>query len=387
MEEWLENIVLMIAIIFLAAIAIPAGIAEDGERREGRLYTKVPDLVVTHVKVGDFDMDGTCDGMRIYYKNKGGMEIPIDGDGFMASVVINDLYSRGYAGIYDERVDLPPELEEIDPDQEFYELISYKSLLIYGFKQGKDNKVRVVVDTRDNIHELREDNNEAVFNSSDDACRDGRSDDDYDGNDEDSSDVDNTPSPDTGERSCRIAGMLFEHEQQEFTLGKKSIEVEFLETDDGRAVFRVGETLVELKEGYTKAFPEGMVTLKGLGMKENRRYAVFVVGCKDDIEQKEGFTKKAEYDIRRREDVCDGCKKDDGCLGIGLRLIQDKIPSFCDVDGSLAPQKGLDAACQNDYECQSNTCQSGACIDLPAQRAAKTSLLERILAWFEKLFR
>ncbi len=415
MRKWLENIMLMMVIFFLVAAAIPAGLAEDGDRREGRLYTEVPDLVVTHAKVGDFDADGTCDGMRIYYKNKGSKAIPIDKDGFMASVVINDLYSRGYAGIYDERVDLPPELENIDAGQEFYELIPYESLLRYGFKPGVDNKVRVAVDTRDNIHELEEQNNVGVFEVDDDACRDDDDHDDNEKDDEDEEDEDDKHEDDDGkdgeddkaiprtdEQSCRAAGSLFENEGHEIWLAEKSIKVEFLEAEDDRGVFRVGENLIELKEGYAQEFSGGVIALKGLGKKDGRRYAVFVVECADGQGQKEEFKAeykdadgeykveykdgKVEYKIERQEDVCEGCRKDGACLGIGLRLIQDDTPSFCDIDGGLAPQKELDAACQNDYECKSNTCQSGACVDLQAQLAAQTSMLERILKWLEALF-
>ena len=402
MKEWFENITIMMIVFFLVAASIPAGLADEDDRSEGRLYTEVPDLVVTHAKIGDFDADGVCDGMRIFYKNIGGEAIPLDEEGFMASLVINDLYSSGYAGIYNNRVDVPDELEEINPGREFYELIPYQSLLQYGFKPGKDNKVRVVVDTRDDIHELREDNNEGIFKVDDDACR--KEDEDNHNNPDD----DEASWSDQNKQSCRIAGALFENEGQEFWLDAQSIKVEFLKAGEEHGVFRIGEKLIELKEGHTEEFPHGVIALKGLGEKENRRYAVFVIECakeENQENQKQQPEYKAEYKdangeykaeyknnvsveykIKRQEDVCEGCKKDDACLGIGLRLIEDETPSFCDIDGDLAPQKELGAACQNNYECQSNTCQSGACVDLQAQLEKQMGLLERILSWLEKIF-
>ena len=51
-----------------------------------------------------------------------------------------------------------------------------------------------------------------------------------------------------------------------------------------------------------------------------------------------------------------------------LGQTEDKINAYCDIDGYVKPQKtkkgGEWAKCQNNYECDSNLCSSGECVEL-----------------------
>lgn len=479
-------------IFFLVAAMIPAVFAQgDDARDEHRLYTELPDLVIVGAEIDDFNEDGSCDGLRIYYKNKGHESIQIGDEGFMASVVINDLYSSGYAGIYDEEIDLPVELERISPGQEFHDTIPYDALLKHGFRPGEENSVLVRIDTRDDIQELNEDNNEELFFVDDDDCQEENDDDEnnhdddneqenynvvkekaecqssgvlelhdrkelliktdddvtsvflkfwekpgivyvngdriklehgevekeslgdgmkiylklddniikyeieckerHDDNDKDDDKDDDNNKPNE-ENTCVAVHSLFTNEGYEFKLENNEVKVEVLEIGKEVVIFRVNEEILDLEIGEGDDFENGMIWLKGIGEKPNGLYAVFLLECNDKYEEKNEqneykYENKHDQQPPREDNLCeDGCKKADMCLGIGLRLISDESPVYCDLDGELKSQKGEDVACQNNYECESNTCQSGACVDLQKQLKAQTSLLERILKWFEAIF-
>ncbi|MFW5705344.1 MAG: DsbA family protein [Nanoarchaeota archaeon] len=94
-----------------------------------------------------------------------------------------------------------------------------------------------------------------------------------------------------------------------------------------------------------------------------------------------------DYDLRDREDeVCQGCSVESSCLQTGIRLVSDDVAKYCDVDGDLKNQKIVGATCQNNFECSSNTCSSGKCVDLVQKLDEQTSILENILGWFKSIF-
>ncbi len=69
--------------------------------------------------------------------------------------------------------------------------------------------------------------------------------------------------------------------------------------------------------------------------------------------------------------TCQGCVKDNACLPFGTRTDSAGIPVYCDlVSHQLLPQKAKEAAaCEQNYECLTNTCINSICIDLTAQCA------------------
>jgi len=84
-----------------------------------------------------------------------------------------------------------------------------------------------------------------------------------------------------------------------------------------------------------------------------------------------------EEEINCNPGVCSGCEFDEGCIPYGFRVQvkEDEtgenaiLNMYCDIDGRLKEQKittrqGDWATCQNDFECESNICSSGECIEL-----------------------
>lgn len=76
-----------------------------------------------------------------------------------------------------------------------------------------------------------------------------------------------------------------------------------------------------------------------------------------------------------------GCKVGDKGVPTGFRLLNEGSAQYCDMDEKLHPQKELEGSCQNNFECQSNQCSSGKCLDLNAKMEETQSLLQKILAW------
>jgi len=76
-----------------------------------------------------------------------------------------------------------------------------------------------------------------------------------------------------------------------------------------------------------------------------------------------------------------GCKVGDKGVPTGFRLLNEGSSQYCDMDEQLHLQKALDESCQNNFECQSNQCSSGKCLDLNAKMEETQNLLQKILAW------
>lgn len=77
-----------------------------------------------------------------------------------------------------------------------------------------------------------------------------------------------------------------------------------------------------------------------------------------------------------------GCKiSEKKGVPTGFRLINEGSSQYCDLDDQLHPQKELNESCQNNFECQSNQCSSGKCLDLSAKLEETQGLLQKILAW------
>jgi len=83
---------------------------------------------------------------------------------------------------------------------------------------------------------------------------------------------------------------------------------------------------------------------------------------------------------------CTGCKVNGNCLPYGTRLLQEGKAAFCNIDGAFEEQQDIGDLCQNNYECSSNQCSNGKCIDLSGQLEETTGLLEKIFAWAKRIF-
>lgn len=84
--------------------------------------------------------------------------------------------------------------------------------------------------------------------------------------------------------------------------------------------------------------------------------------------------------------VCSsGCTVNGNCVAYGIRM-KNGHSTFCDIDGQIKDQLEIGAACENNFECQSNSCSSGECIDLAGDLRETKGLLQKLLDWLNNLF-
>jgi len=91
------------------------------------------------------------------------------------------------------------------------------------------------------------------------------------------------------------------------------------------------------------------------------------------------------YDIITKE-TCVGCITDNKCLAYGIRSVSNNVPSYCDITGQTLGQKQISASCQNNYECLSNQCSNGVCIDIQKDIKETQGMLQTIMDWLKNLF-
>jgi hypothetical protein len=73
--------------------------------------------------------------------------------------------------------------------------------------------------------------------------------------------------------------------------------------------------------------------------------------------------------------LCNGCELEGKCYAFGYR----KSDKYCsDASNEFVIQETANSECENNFECTSNICLSGQCVD--------ESLLRKIINWFKKLF-
>ncbi|MEK6819924.1 MAG: hypothetical protein AABY03_01860 [Nanoarchaeota archaeon] len=75
-----------------------------------------------------------------------------------------------------------------------------------------------------------------------------------------------------------------------------------------------------------------------------------------------------------RQSCSNGCLKDEKCYNFGYR----KSGEFCSGDNEFLIQFGDAEQCENHFECESNVCVSGQCVE--------GTLIQKILNWFRNLF-
>jgi hypothetical protein len=83
---------------------------------------------------------------------------------------------------------------------------------------------------------------------------------------------------------------------------------------------------------------------------------------------------------------CDGCQVNGNCLPLGTRLVEDEKAKYCDIYGKLKGQEKIEGVCQNNYECLSNQCSNGNCIDLSGQLEETQGLIKTVINWFKNIF-
>ena len=71
---------------------------------------------------------------------------------------------------------------------------------------------------------------------------------------------------------------------------------------------------------------------------------------------------------------CLGCSTENKCYLLGYR----KSGEYCSDSLEFIRQLPEDLTCENNFECQSNFCIAGQCVD--------STLMQRIISWFRKVF-
>lgn len=93
-------------------------------------------------------------------------------------------------------------------------------------------------------------------------------------------------------------------------------------------------------------------------------------------------------EIRPEEFICkSGCKENGNCLPYGTRLIKSEETMYCSINGKLVFQQDTGEACQNNYECVSNQCSNGQCIDLIKEIEEAKNFLEEMVGWLFQFFK
>jgi len=87
--------------------------------------------------------------------------------------------------------------------------------------------------------------------------------------------------------------------------------------------------------------------------------------CKDVKCESKGY----KEEIQCTPGECSGCLLEGKCIPYGFRVEIDKNNVYCEISGEFKEQRTKDfqgnwASCQNSYECESNLCSSGECIEI-----------------------
>ncbi|OYT35124.1 MAG: hypothetical protein B6U87_00915 [Candidatus Aenigmarchaeota archaeon ex4484_52] len=76
------------------------------------------------------------------------------------------------------------------------------------------------------------------------------------------------------------------------------------------------------------------------------------------------------------------CQYKNKCIPFGTRV--EETQTYCSIEEELESQKQIDAKCQNNYECISNACISGKCMDVEAQLSFLKKLWCKVINLFDK---
>jgi len=178
-------------------------------------------------------------------------------------------------------------------------------------------------------------------------------------------------------RNCAETGTGSKCTEDEFkiyigqTINVANYKLVFMEKYSETGIFMVADSLTQIPEGEYEE--EGQIPTCYDRIHNDGETAVDCGGpCKAcDQPSRECLT---------------GCFTDNKCLPFGTRLVEDTVGKYCSISGKFSDQLAEDKVCQNDYECTTNSCISGACVDIKKQLDEQQTLINKILAWLRGMF-
>jgi len=114
--------------------------------------------------------------------------------------------------------------------------------------------------------------------------------------------------------------------------------------------------------------------------KEGDTVEVNVTGWEDKFASLSFFVEKVFYDAEDYNNSYIRLKFNYIYLG----RVADVMNAYCDIDGNVKPQKNMgnndsfQIKCQNNYECVSNQCSNGVCIDLGTQIETQSNFFKSL---------
>jgi len=110
------------------------------------------------------------------------------------------------------------------------------------------------------------------------------------------------------------------------------------------------------------------------------------ISSEEEVEIVEIEVIEETEEVSSRELSCGGCQPNGNCLPYGTRLIHKGDAVYCHFDSTLREQVKVGKSCQNNYECLSNQCSNGECVDISRQLSQTQGMLEKIFNWLARIF-
>lgn len=183
------------------------------------------------------------------------------------------------------------------------------------------------------------------------------------------------------EDTCYVPAELLEN-----GLPNKGSTVESCTADE---LCYVTETYCSQPESLKKT----VIGIKYVPCPNGCKYGACIKGNEEQEAEEPAETEKEPPISETKDKECVGCKKNGACMQFGIRLVENKTPVYCDIDSALKPQMENDKACQNSYECLSNSCNDGVCQSISEKIEGirqdlqeQKGLLEKIFEFFKKIF-
>jgi hypothetical protein len=113
----------------------------------------------------------------------------------------------------------------------------------------------------------------------------------------------------------------------------------------------------------------------GAAKPTNDAYEQCLIDAVDAAEIKPMLVEETVEEVVPQIKECNGCFMDDRCIPFGTRIVDGRDPKYCaPMTGLFEKQLGSDMKCQNGFECETNLCVEGQCVE-------SRGLFYRFLKW------